>query len=91
MRRQKIFVPVLAFLALALPALALTLLLTAVVSDHFAELMAAAGSLIAGIDWHAVSLESSARWPELAGMAIGQLLIMLLILLSLRNQDSLET
>ncbi len=35
--------------------------------------------------WGAILTEGSARWPELAGMVIGQAVIMILLLLSLRS------
>lgn len=36
------------------------------------------------IQWGSLMAEGSARWPELAGMVIGQAVIMILLLLSLR-------
>ncbi len=37
------------------------------------------------IQWGAILSEGSARWPELAAMVIGQAVIMILLLLSLRS------
>jgi hypothetical protein len=39
---------------------------------------------VANIDWNALSVEGAARWPELAGMVIGQILIMVFIYLRTR-------
>jgi hypothetical protein len=39
---------------------------------------------VANIDWSALSVEGAARWPELAGMVIGQILIMVFIYLRIR-------
>jgi hypothetical protein len=39
------------------------------------------------INWNALSLEGSARWPELAGMLIGQLLIMAFLFRRFRPSD----
>ena len=41
-------------------------------------------SSIAIIDWSALSVEGAARWPELAGMVIGQILLMVFIYLRTR-------
>ncbi len=39
---------------------------------------------VTNIDWSALSVEGAARWPELAGMVIGQILIMVFIYLRTR-------
>ncbi len=39
---------------------------------------------VANIDWSALSVEGAARWPELAGMVIGQILLMVFIYLRTR-------
>ncbi len=39
---------------------------------------------VANIDWNALSVEGAARWPELAGMVIGQILIMVFIYMRTR-------
>ena len=39
---------------------------------------------VTNIDWSALSVEGAARWPELAGMVIGQILLMVFIYLRTR-------
>lgn len=39
---------------------------------------------VTNIDWSALSVEGAARWPELAGMVIGQILIMVFIYMRTR-------
>ena len=70
-RLYKILVATRWILLLSIPVTVLALLGVVFLTDVFP-------AWIAGlqINWNALSLEGSARWPELAGMLIGQLLIM---------------
>jgi hypothetical protein len=70
-RLYKILVATRWILLLSIPVTVLALLGVIFLTDVFP-------AWIAGlqINWNALSLEGSARWPELAGMLIGQLLIM---------------
>jgi len=70
-RLYKILVATRWILLLSIPVTVLALLGVVFLTDVFP-------AWIAGlqINWNALSLEGSARWPELAGMLIGQLLIL---------------
>jgi hypothetical protein len=68
------------FLALALPATALALGGVALLDEHLPTI-ANKLALVAHIDWPALKIEASVRWPEVAGMIIGQLLIFGFLLL----------
>jgi hypothetical protein len=54
-----------------------------------------AGAVTGVIDWHSLALEGSARWPEIVGMVVGQLLILSMLLIARRgnhgDDDSLVT
>ena len=69
------------FLALALPATALALG-GLVLLDAYLPSLANKLAMAARIDWLSLKLEGSARWPEVAGMIIGQLLIFVFLLLA---------
>ena len=52
-----------------------------------------AGTLLATISptvWQDLVLEGSARWPELAGMVVGQAAIMLILLLARRSEGAAD-
>lgn len=68
------------FLILALPATALALCGVALLDEYLPAIVNKL-VMVGRIDWFAVRLEASARWPEVAGMAIGQMLIIGLLLL----------
>ena len=42
---------------------------------------------LANIDWEALRVEGAARWPELAGMVIGQILLMVFIYMRTRPDE----
>ncbi|MEW5869797.1 MAG: hypothetical protein AB1894_11020 [Chloroflexota bacterium] len=76
------------FLAIPLTALALSGL--AYVTDHMNEIMAATASFsqttsVGGRGW---VLEFSERWPEVAGMIVGQLVILAILLLARRTRTA---
>jgi hypothetical protein len=64
---------------LGVPFTALALAMVALI-DRAATVLASISPAV----WQDVVLEGSARWPELAGMIIGQALIMLILLLARR-------
>ncbi|MEW6568661.1 MAG: hypothetical protein AB1449_10965 [Chloroflexota bacterium] len=71
-------------LALALPCAALAVVLCAVLTDALPVLARTWLSRLP-VDWGPVIAEGAARWPELAGMALGQLLILVLLVLQRRG------
>jgi len=66
-------------LALAVPLTALALVGLAYFTDNLAE-------IATWINWRGVALEGSARWPELAGMIAGQILILSMLLIAQRDK-----
>jgi hypothetical protein len=64
-------------LALAIPAAMLALAIAAFLDIYLIEIANAVAALFAA-DWQAFA---STRWPELAGMVIGQLLLMAILLM----------
>jgi len=76
---------VLVTLALAVPFTALALVLVA--------LIAKGGELLATLPpstWPGILAEFSGRWPELAGMVVGQTAIMLILLLARRSEAAAD-
>ncbi len=70
-------------LALAIPFIALALIEVVYLTDYARSI----GSVMSGvIEWRKVALEGSARWPELGGMIIGQLLILSMLLVVRRQK-----
>jgi len=74
---------VLITLALAVPFTALSLFLVAAISKA-AELLAT----LPASDWPSLAEEFSGRWPELAGMVIGQAALMLILILARRPESA---
>jgi hypothetical protein len=72
---------------LAIPMTALAISLAYYLTDHLDEMvqslaqLGAAGTL-GGLGWLA---EFSARWPELVGMVVGQLVLMLILVFVRKN------
>ena len=71
-------------LFLAIPFTALALSALALATDHWAEIAyaftsAGQSTSVGGRGW---VLELSARWPEVAGMIIGQLVIMIILVVA---------
>jgi hypothetical protein len=69
-------------LVLAVPFTVIALVGTAYISNHLGEIATAVSSLA---NWRGVAVEGSARWPEIAGMIIGQLLILSILLIARRS------
>ncbi len=71
-------------LGLAIPFSFVAVLGTAWVTDHAPAVFRALSS----IPWQQGFREASARWPEVAGMVVGQLLILALLLTLRRSQNA---
>jgi hypothetical protein len=69
-------------LVLAVPFTVIALVGTAYISNHLGEIATAVSALV---NWRGVAVEGSARWPEIAGMIIGQLLILSILLIAHRS------
>jgi hypothetical protein len=69
-------------LVLALPFTVVALVGTAYITNHLGDVVNALSSLA---NWRGVAVEGSARWPEIAGMIIGQLLILSILLIARRT------
>jgi hypothetical protein len=74
-------------LMLALPFTVIALVGTAYISNHLGDITAAVSTLV---NWRGVAVEGSARWPEIAGMIIGQLVILSVLLIARRNGHTEE-
>jgi hypothetical protein len=77
-------------LIIAVPLTALALSLVAFTTDHYIEIANAAVSFGRSISvgGRGFVTEFSARWPEVAGMVIGQLVIMIILLLVRRENQA---
>ena len=77
-------------LALAIPFTALAVGMLIFFNDLLPEIIRSI--ILPGIDWRGLTIEGSARWPEIAGMIIGLLVILALIPIARRlsrvNQKS---
>ncbi len=74
-------------LVLALPFTVIALVGTAYITNHLGDITTAISSLV---NWRGVAVEGSARWPEIAGMIIGQLLILSILLIARRSGPTEE-
>ena len=77
-------------LFLAIPMTALALSLAAYLTDHLGQVLSSVRSIgyatsATGQGW---LVELSARWPEIAGMIIGQLVIMTILLFTWRSKQA---
>ena len=80
--RKVQFLAVLFTLTLAISFTILALFGAAYLTDHSNNV----GDTVTGVvDWHSLAEEGSMRWPELAAMIGGQLLILSILLLVRRN------
>ena len=77
-------------LVIAIPLTALALSLVAYTTDHYIEIANAVVNFGRSISvgGRGFVTEFSARWPELAGMIIGQLVIMIILLLVRRESKA---
>jgi hypothetical protein len=69
-------------LALAIPFTALSVGILIFMNDTLPKLVRSI--TFPSIDWRGLAVEGAARWPEVAGMIIGQLIILALIPLARR-------
>jgi hypothetical protein len=74
-------------LVLAVPFTVIALVGTAYITNHLGEIATAVSSLV---NWRGVAVEGSARWPEIAGMIVGQLLILSILLIARRSSRTEE-
>jgi F0F1-type ATP synthase membrane subunit c/vacuolar-type H+-ATPase subunit K len=72
---------------LAVPFTVIALVGTAYITNHLGDIATAVSSLV---NWRGVAVEGSARWPEIAGMIIGQMLILSILLIARRNGHTEE-
>jgi hypothetical protein len=84
--RKVQFVAVFWTLFLAIPLTALALSMAAYLTEHLGEILVSVQTISqttseGGRSW---IIEFAARWPELAGMVIGQLVIMSILLITWR-------
>jgi hypothetical protein len=73
-------------LFLAIPLTALGISIAAYLTDHLGQILndgLSAASTLGGLGW---IVEFSARWPEIAGMIVGQLVIMMILVLVRREK-----
>lgn len=68
-------------LALALPSGLLALGIVATLDEYLPRISGA----LARANWSALALEAGARWPELAGMLVGQLLLLAILVVGGRK------
>jgi hypothetical protein len=86
MRKVQIYATVWTMM-LAIPFTVIALVGTAYITNHLGDIASAVASLV---NWRGVAVEGSARWPEIAGMIIGQLLILSILLITRRNGHTEE-
>jgi hypothetical protein len=70
-------------LVLALPFTVMAVLALIYLTDYTAG---PGGAITGVVNWDQVALEGSARWPELAGMVVGQLVILSILLIARRDK-----
>jgi hypothetical protein len=92
MRKKVQFLAVFWTLLIAVPLTALALSLAAYITEHLSEIMAgmltfSQATTVGARGW---LLELSGRWPEVAGMVVGQLVIMITLLLARRAKMAEE-
>jgi len=74
-------------LLLALPFTVAALVGTAYITNHLGDVANAISQLA---NWRGLAVEGAARWPEVAGMIIGQLVILSILLIVRRNGSTEE-
>lgn len=91
--RKVQFLAVFWTLFIAIPITALALSMAAYLTDHLVEISLAMQSFgeattVGARGWAVVLSE---RWPEVAGMIVGQAVIMIILLLVRKNTEAEET
>lgn len=85
MKGSKVSFTVLRWYAIvAIPAVALSVLVVALLDDYMTSWI----QTLVEVNWRALALEGSARWPELVGMVVGMIVIWGLIYAERRRQTS---
>jgi hypothetical protein len=74
-------------LMLAVPFTVAALVGTAYITNHLGDIANAVSELV---NWRGLAVEGAVRWPEIAGMIIGQLLILSILLIARRNGSTEE-
>jgi len=90
--RKVQFVAVLWTMILAIPLTALALSISAYTTEHLTQIATAVanfsmGTTAGGRGW---VLEFSQRWPEIAGMVIGQIVILMILLIARQSAKADE-
>jgi hypothetical protein len=75
---------VLGTLALALPSVLLALGIVATLDEYLPRISAGLTAALRA-NWSALALEAGARWPELAGMLVGQLMLLAILVIGGRK------
>jgi len=90
--RKVQFVAVLWTMILAIPLTALALSLVAYTTEHLTQIstMIATFSLESTAGGRGWVLEFAQRWPEVAGMVIGQMVILMILLIARRSAKADE-
>jgi len=85
--RKVQFLAVFWTLLLAVPFTALALSFMAYTTDHAGDVVAFVQNLgrSVSVGGRGVGLELSARWPEIAGMVVGQLVILMILIIAKKN------
>ncbi len=80
-------------LFLAIPFTALGLSLAAYITENLGQILASisAFSQATSASGEGLVVEIAARWPEVAGMIIGQLVIMTILLFTWRSKQDAQT
>ncbi len=74
---------------LAIPFAVVALLGISLLGEHLSQIIAMLGSAL-HLDWRALRLEFAARYPELAGIIIGQILLLAFVLHARAHQQARE-
>ena len=77
---------------LAIPLTAIALSLLAYTTEHLTQISTAIANLSreASTGGRGVIVEFAARWPEIAGMIIGQIVLLIIILIARQNRQAEE-
>lgn len=86
--RKVQFVAVLWTLFLAVPLTALALSFAAYTTDHAGDIVAVFQNfgLAVSVGGRGIMVELAARWPEVGGMIVGQLVIMIILIFARNGQ-----
>ncbi len=74
-------------IVLAVPFTVIGLVGAAYLANHLADITNAFTTLL---NWRGVAIEGSSRWPEVVGMILGQMLILMILLITRRGGKTEE-